>query len=113
MTRLLRGDPSARSALSAGSHLRRELRLIQTAAISLGIVAPTAVLSLNGVLPAGTVGTAVPLVLVVASVAVCLVAYGFVLMTREFAHAGSVYAFAGRTVGPRTGFFAGWAIFAS
>jgi len=76
-------------------------------------VAPTAVLSLNGVLPAGTVGTAVPLVLVVASVMVCLVGYGFVLMTREFAHAGSVYAFAGRTIGPRAGFFAGWAIFAS
>jgi amino acid transporter len=93
--------------------LRRELRLIQTAAISLGIVAPTAVLSLNGVLPAGQVGTAVPLVLVLASVMVCLVAYGFVLMTREFAHAGSVYAFAGRTLGPRAGFFAGWAIFAS
>jgi len=95
------------------TRLRRELRLFETIAVSLGIMAPTAVLALNGVLPASLVGSGVGLVLVIASVGIAFVAYGFIRMAQQFAHAGSVYAFAGRTLGPRAGFFAGWAILAT
>ena len=38
------------------------------------------------------------------------VAYAFVRLSRYFAHAGSVYAFTGVTLGPRAGFFSGWAL---
>ena len=40
--------------------LRRELRVWEAFAISVGIMAPTAAMALNGVVPAGIVGRAVP-----------------------------------------------------
>jgi len=50
----------------------------------------------------------VPLVFLVSTVAVLLVAYAFVRLCQHFAHAGSVYGFVGATLGPRSGFVAGW-----
>ena len=41
--------------------LRRELRVWEAFAISIGIMAPTAAMALNGVAPAGIIGRAVPL----------------------------------------------------
>ena len=41
--------------------LRRELRFWEAIALSIGIMAPTAAMALNGVAPAGLVGRAVPL----------------------------------------------------
>src|SRR3954451_23133495 len=90
--------------------LRRELRFWEAIALSIGIMAPTAAMALNGVLPASLVGTSVPLVFVFATVGVVLVMYGFVRLSRYFSHAGSAYAFTGLTLGPRAGFFSGWAL---
>jgi len=90
--------------------LKRDLRTLEAAALSLGIVAPTLALSLNGVGVAGLVGRAVPLAFVFAAVGVALTVYGFQALAREYAHAGSVYAFTGATLGPRAGFLAGWAL---
>ncbi|TMJ94099.1 MAG: APC family permease, partial [Actinobacteria bacterium] len=86
--------------------LRRELRLFEALAISVGIMAPTAAMALNGVAPAGLVGRAVPLAFLFASIAIALVSYAFVRLTGYFNHAGSAYALVGVTVGPRAGFFA-------
>jgi amino acid transporter len=93
-----------------GRGLRRELRFWEAIALSIGIMAPTAAMALNGVVPAGLVGRAVPLVFLIATIGVLFVAYAFVRLSRYFAHAGSVYAFAGVTLGPRAGFFSGWAL---
>lgn len=41
--------------------LRRELRFWEAIALSIGIMAPTAAMALNGVAPAGLIGRAVPL----------------------------------------------------
>src|SRR5689334_15570656 len=71
---------------------------------------PTLAMALNGAGVAATVGKAVPLVFVLGLVGVALVAYGFVRLTRHFNHAGSVYALAGVTLGPRAGFFGGFAL---
>jgi amino acid transporter len=90
--------------------LRRELRQFQTASVSLGVMAPTLAMSVTGGAAAATLGAAAPLAFVVAAVAVALVAYGFIRLAGEFAHAGSVYAFVGRTLHPRAGFLAGWAL---
>jgi amino acid transporter len=90
--------------------LRRELRFWEAIALSIGIMAPTAAMALNGVIPAGLVGRAVPLVFLIATIGVLFVAYAFVRLSRYFAHAGSVYAFTGVTLGPRAGFFSGWAL---
>jgi amino acid transporter len=93
--------------------LRRELKFWEAIAISVGIMAPTAAMALNGVAPAGLVGRAVPLAFLFAAIAIGLISYSFVRLTRHFNHAGSTYALAGATLGPRFGFFAGWALLAT
>jgi amino acid transporter len=93
--------------------LRRELRFWEAIAISIGIMAPTAAMALNGVAPAGLVGRAVPLAFLFAAIAIALISYSFIRLTRYFNHAGSTYALAGVTLGPRAGFFAGWALLAT
>jgi amino acid transporter len=93
-----------------GSGLRRELRFWETIALSIGIMAPTAAMALNGVGVAANVGRAVPLLFIVATIGVFLVSFGFVRLSAHYAHAGSVYAFSGATLGPQAGFFAGWAL---
>lgn len=90
--------------------LRRELKLWEALAISIGIMAPTLAMALNGTAPAGLVGPKVPLAFLLAFVGIALVAYGFVRLTSYFNHAGSVYALAGLTLGPRAGFVGGWAL---
>jgi amino acid transporter len=90
--------------------LRRELRFPETAAVSIGVMAPTLAMSVTGVAAAQALGRAAPLAFAVAALGVGLVAYGFVRLAGEFSHAGSVYAFVGNTLGPRPGFLAGWAL---
>src|SRR6516162_4755838 len=90
--------------------LRRELRFPETAAVSIGVMAPTLAMSVTGVAAAQALGRAAPLAFAVAALGVGLVAYGFVRLAGEFSHAGSVYAFVGNTLGPRAGFLAGWAL---
>jgi amino acid transporter len=91
--------------------LRRELRFWETIALSIGIMAPTAAMALNGVGVAQHVGQAVPLAMIFATIGVFLVSFAFVRLARHYSHAGSVYAFSGATLGPRAGFFSGWALF--
>ncbi|MEY2535054.1 MAG: hypothetical protein QOF29_2964 [bacterium] len=91
--------------------LRRELRFWEAIALSIAIMAPTAAMALNGTVPAQLVGRAVPLAFIFATVGVVFVSYAFIRLSQNFSHAGSVYAFSGATLGPRAGFFAGWALF--
>jgi amino acid transporter len=90
--------------------LRRELRFLETASVSIGVMAPTLAMSVTGVAAATALGRVAPLAFAVAALGVGLVAYGFVRLAGEFSHAGSVYAFVGNTLGPRPGFLAGWAL---
>jgi amino acid transporter len=90
--------------------LRRELRFWEAIALSIAIMAPTAAMALNGTVPASLVGRAVPLAFIFATVGVIFVSWAFIRLTRNFSHAGSVYAFSGVTLGPRAGFFSGWAL---
>jgi amino acid transporter len=104
------GAVSAPARAGGSRRLRRELRFWEAIALSIGIMAPTAAMALNGTVPASLVGQAVPLVFLLATIAVGFVAYAFIRMARHFSHAGSVYAFTGATLGPQAGFFAGWAL---
>src|SRR5581483_12059199 len=90
--------------------LRRELRFWEAIALSIAIMAPTAAMALNGVAPAGLIGQAVPLAFIFATIGVLFVSYAFIRLSRYFSHAGSAFAFSGVTLGPRAGFFAGWAL---
>src|ERR671931_2293665 len=106
-------EAPAAAAEQPRGRLRRELRLFEALAISVGIMAPTAAMALNGVAPAGLVGRAVPLAFLFAAIAIGLISYSFIRLTRFFNHAGSTYALVGATLGPRAGFFAGWALLAT
>jgi amino acid transporter len=90
--------------------LHRELRFLETASVSIGVMAPTLAMSVTGAAAARALGRAAPLAFAVAALGVGFVAYGFVRLAGEFSHAGSVYAFVGHTLGPRPGFLAGWAL---
>lgn len=91
--------------------LRRELKLVDAAALSIGILGPVGASALLGVGAAGILGRAAPWAFIFALVGVGLVSYGFIRLSRSIAHAGSVYALAGVTLGPRFGFLGGWALF--
>ena len=90
--------------------LRRELGAAEAMALSVALMAPTLSASLNGPGTAAIAGSAVPLVLIVSTIGVGLVAFAFVKLTRKHNHVGSSYAFVGLTMGPRAGFFAGFAL---
>ena len=79
-------------------------------ALSVATVGPTLAMAGNGQELVGTVGRSIPLVFVIGLIGVSLVGYSFVRLTRHLNHAGSVYALVGATVGPRAGFFAGFAM---
>src|SRR3954464_291784 len=110
MLRAGRDLRGARMSAPGGGGLRRELHFWEAIALSIAIMAPTAAMALNGVAIAGLIGRAVPLAFLFALVGVMFVSYAFVQLTREVDHAGSVYAFAGLTLGPRAGVLAGWAL---
>jgi amino acid transporter len=90
--------------------LRRELSFVEAIALSIGIMAPTAAMALNGSLAASITGSDVPLAFLVATIAVGLASFSFIQFSRHFAHSGSVYGFNGIALGPRVGFFSGWAL---
>jgi amino acid transporter len=93
-----------------GGTLRRDLGFWGTASLSVGGMAPTLAMSVTGVQVAGLLGRAAPLAYALAAVAIAFVGYGFARLSAAYSHAGSVYAYIGRTLGPRAGFFATWAL---
>src|SRR6201991_5016665 len=89
---------------------RRQLPFWVALALSGALVGPTLAMSGNGQGLIGTVGKSIPLVFLIGLVGVSLVGYSFVRLTRHLNHAGSSYGLVGGTIGPRTGFFAGFAM---
>jgi len=92
-----------------GRSLRRgSLRFLRTAALPVGIQGPTAGVIIGPAIIAGIVGEPGALAQVLALVAMGFVAYAFVVFTRSFNTAGSVYAFNGTALGPAYGFVSAW-----
>jgi amino acid transporter len=91
--------------------LRRELKVTDAAAFSVGLIGPVGAMALLGVGAAGLLGQGATWAFVFAIAGVLLVGYGFIKMSRHVSHTGSVYALVGRTIGARTGFVAGCALF--
>jgi amino acid transporter len=90
--------------------MHTELKVVDAAAFSVGLIGPVGAIALLGTGAAAIIGRAVTLSFVFAVVGVVLVAYCFVKLSQHIAHTGSVYALVGVTLGPRAGFFAGWAL---
>jgi len=89
-----------------GDHLRF-LRII---AESIGIQGPTGGVVITAAILAGIAGGGTALIQLIAAVAMGFVAYAFVIFTRGFNSAGSVYGFTGAVAGPYFGFLAAWAL---
>lgn len=89
---------------------RRTLPSWVALALSVATVGPTLAMAGNGQGLVSTVGKSIPLVFVIGLIGVALVGYSFVRLTRYLNHSGSAYALVGVTVGPRAGFFSGFAM---
>ena len=90
--------------------LRRELNIWETIGISVALMAPSMAANINPQGMVGSVGGAIPLTFVLATVGVLLVSYTFVRLCQAYHHSGSVYGFVGATLGPKYGVVAGWAL---
>ena len=93
----------------AGHSLRRgSVAFLGTVGSAVGIQAPSAGVSFLPALMAGIVGVAGPFAFGSAMIVMLFVAYAFVVFAREFASAGSVYAFNGTALGPGYGLVSAW-----
>ncbi|HET8601131.1 MAG TPA: APC family permease [Segeticoccus sp.] len=91
------------------SGLRRRIRFIDLIVYGLVFIGPAAAVSIFGPLDAKSHG-AVPVVYLVATVAMSFTAFSYALMSRHVPRAGSVFAYASVGIGPRTGFITGWMV---
>lgn len=94
-------DPSR--SLRGGS-----LRFFRTVALSVGIQGPTAGVIVGPAVLASIVGGAGALSYLLGFVAMAFVAYAFVVFSRSFNTASSVYGFNGAALGSRYGFVSAW-----
>jgi amino acid transporter len=103
------GTTASPSAAPPNS-LRRDVSVWGAIGISLALLAPSVAANLTPQATAASVGRAVPLAFVAATIGVLLISWTFVRLSQRFHHAGSVYGFVGATLGPRLGVIAGWAL---
>ncbi len=101
------GDDVA--AFGYKQELKRSLGLFDLLAYGLVFITPLAPVSVFGIVFNASDGM-VPLVYVIGLVAMVFVALSYMAMADAFPVAGSVYAYAARSLGPGFGFLAGWAI---
>jgi amino acid transporter len=89
--------------------LKRSLSLFDLLVYGLIFISPTAPIVVFGIVYNAAKGM-VPLVYVIGLVAMAFTALSYMAMSRAFPVAGSVYAYAGRSIGAFAGFIAGWAM---
>ena len=98
---------TAETAQPRSGSLRRNLSIWGAIGVALALMAPSMAANINPQGTAGLVGRATPLAFLLAAIAVLLIAYVFVRLCQYYNHAGSVYVFAGATLGARAGAVAG------
>lgn len=105
-------DTSSPTEVASGTppELKRNLSIWEAIGVSVALMAPSMAININPQSTAGSVGRAVPLAFLLATISVLLIAYTFVRLSQRFSHSGSVYAFVGATLGAKSGAFSGWAL---
>jgi amino acid transporter len=103
-----RVEASLTGAAAGHSLGARQLRFVRTIALSVGIQGPVAGVIVGPAVLAGIVGGSGALAYLLGLVAMSFVAYAFVIFSRSFNSAGSVYAFNGAALGPTYGFASAW-----
>jgi len=108
------GTPDLKAAEDVGAfgyrqELKRSLGIFDLLAYGLVFITPLAPVAYFGIVFNSSKGM-VPLVYVIGLIAMVFTALSYMAMSKAFPVAGSVYAYASRSLGPTIGFFAGWAI---
>ena len=102
-------SPSGVEAFGYRQELKRSLGLFDLLIYGLVFIVPTAPFPVFGIVFNASKGM-VPLVYAVGLVAMVFTAWSYMTMSLAFPVAGSVYAYASRSLGEVAGFFAGWGI---
>ena len=102
-------DPATLEQFGYKQELKRSLGLLDLLIYGLVFIVPTAPFSVYGIVFNAGHGM-VPLIYVVGLVAMLFTAFSYQLLSEAFPIAGSVYAYAARSIGPSAGFIAGWAL---
>src|SRR5580698_8254002 len=97
------------AAFGYRQELKRSLGLFDLLAYGLVFIVPVAPVAVFGIIFNASRGM-VPLVYVIGLVAMVFTALSYMSMSRAFPVAGSVYAYAGRSISAFAGFIAGWAM---
>lgn len=84
------------------------LKFVRTVALSVGIQGPTAGVIVGPAVLAGIVGGSGALAYLLGLVAMGFVAYAFIVFSRSFNTAGSVYGYNRAALGPSYGFVSAW-----
>jgi amino acid transporter len=92
------------------ARLRRELNLWEAIGMSVAGASPSLAMAFSGPGVAALVGRAAALSFLFAAVTCVFIGYAFMMLARKYNSAGSVYGFVGASIGPRSGFFSGWAM---
>jgi len=105
------GEQSSVSVEQFGyrQELKRSLSLLDLIVYGLLVIGPTAPMATFGIVYNQSRGM-VPLVYIAGLIAMVFTALSYLMMSRAFPLAGSVYAYAGRSIGESAGFLAGWAV---
>jgi amino acid transporter len=90
--------------------LRRELHIWEAIGLSVAGASPALAMAFSGPGVAALVGRAAALSFLFAAVTCIFIGYAFMMLARKYNSAGSVYGFVGASIGPRSGFFSGWAM---
>lgn len=103
-----RVDESLSGGSPEHSLIGHQLRFVRTIALSVGIQGPVAGVIVGPAVLAGLIGGSGALAYLMGLVAMAFVAYAFIIFSRSFNSAGSVYAFNGAALGPTYGFVSAW-----
>jgi amino acid transporter len=95
---------------SRPANLRRELRIWEAIGLSVAGASPALGMAFSGPGVAALVGRAAALSFLFAAITCIFIGYAFMMLARKYSSSGSVYGFVGASLGPRSGFFAGWAM---
>ena len=96
--------------METGSLKKDSLSVLETVALSVAVMGPSASVSVIVILMAEITVYSAPLVLFISMLTVGLVAVSIIKLNQYFPSSGSVYGFAEKTLGRKAGFVAGWLI---
>src|ERR1700730_1035785 len=88
----------------------KRLGFLEVLALSTALMAPTTGVALNAPFIAQSAGFNVPLIFVITTIAILAIGVAFIRLSKQFAHAGSVYGLTKEVLGIPSGLVSGWAL---